>query len=305
MNSKPRLAVCVTSLAANQTDLVLLEKIIPKLKKYFKVSIYPSLLSTDVFDSQSVEERLSSINWAFKYSDIVMAYAGGYNSIELFDRFSEIIANPKTVFIGYSDNTLLADSLPAKNIARGWLGPMMSNMLRYPDYIDLWCSNIIAWFFNDLETINQQYNRFDLKVLQSGEMSGKVWGGNCYTFDLLQGTPFCPKFDEPFIYLLEGEDFITDKSRVWQDTIRNFDSIMLQSGAKENLRGLLIGKFPESYTLKKNELIASIEKRSYLSSVPIIYDFPRGYFQPSLTMPLGEELQIIANKNNTININRI
>lgn len=302
---KPRLAVCVTSLAAKQSELKLIDIAIPKLKKYFEVSIYPELLSSDIFDSQSVEQRLRSINWSFDSADIVMAYAGGYNSIELFERFSEIKTNQSSIFIGYSDNTLLVNSLPALNLSRGWLGPMMSNMLKYPEYIDLWCSNIIAWFSNDLKTINQQYNQYDLKVLNSGKMSGKIWGGNCYTFDLLQGTPFCPKFNEPFIYLLEGEDFITDKNRVWQDTIRNFDSIMLQPGAIENLRGLLIGMFPQSYTLNKAELMASIAKRSYLSSVPIVYDFPRGYFQPSLTMPLGEKLQITADKNNTININRI
>ncbi|USN97368.1 MAG: hypothetical protein H6799_03295 [Candidatus Nomurabacteria bacterium] len=70
-----------------------------------------------------------------------------------------------------------------------------------------------------------------------------IIGGNNYTFDLLQGTKFCPSFKNPYILFMEGEDILKESSEVWIDFIRNIDSIMLQAGALKNLKGLVIGKF--------------------------------------------------------------
>ena len=304
-SEKLSLSICITSLAATIDELKKIESILPILNKYFEVKLYKDLIASDIFGSQPVQERVDSINWALKNADIVMAYNGGFNSIELFDQFADIESLKQGIFVGYSDNTLLANGLPATGKSRGWLGPMMASFIKYPESIDLWAKNIIAWYTDDFALINQQYNQFDIKVVNPGAMEGKVWGGNCYSFDLLQGTGFCPKFTEPFIYILEGEDFITDKSKVWQDTIRNLDSIMLQPGARENMRGLLVGKFPRSYKLNTEELMASIAKRRYLTTIPLIYDFPRGYSQPSLALPIGEKLLIEANIDNTVNINRL
>ena len=110
------------------------------------------------------------------------------------------------------------------------------------------------------------------------------------------------EMSEPYILLLEGEDFITAKNRVWQDTIRNLDAIMLLPGASQNIKGLLIGKYPQTYKLNLAELRATIDKRDYLQNIPIIYNFPRGYAQPSLVLPIGEELIIEALDDNTINL---
>ncbi len=135
-------------------------------------------------------------------------------------------------------------------------------------------------------------------------MTGKIWGGNNYSFDLLQGTKFCPQFNEPYILLLEGEDCITSKNRIWQDFIRNLDSIMLLPGAKENITGLLIGSFPETYMLNEKEFEQSVTKRDYLANIPILYEFPRGYKAASLPLPIGEHL-IITVKNNKLTIDKL
>ncbi len=214
-----------------------------------------------------------------------------------------IRARKESVFIGYSDNTLLVNALPATNKCRGWLGPMIATMLRYPEYVDLWALNIMNWLEGNYRAVTDQYNSLGMKVLNVGTMRGPIVGGNAYTFDLLQGTKFSPKFNKPFIYLLEGENFIMDSKRVWQDTVRNFDSIMLQTGARKNIQGLLISKYPSTFKLNERELIESIKNRKYLKQLPVIYDFPRGYDQPSLIMPVGEEISITAFDNNTISIN--
>lgn len=303
--NKPKLAIAVTSLAASAEEIDRLPGVLQKLSKYFTICSSADLRVDDIFGSQSIENRLEALNTALLNADVVLAFNGGYNSIELFDTFNRIQSQPCAVFAGYSDNTLLANALPATSKSRGFLGPMIATMIRYPEYIDLWARNLLSWLQRDYTSVSADYNALGMSVLQPGIMRGIVIGGNAYTFDLLQGTLYAPKFDQPFIYVLEGEDFITDKKRVWQDTIRNFDSIMLQSGARENLQGLLIGRYPASYKLNQAEFRQSIAKRDYLSTVPIVYDVPRGYAQPSLYLPVGEELIIKVNTDNTITFNGV
>ncbi len=234
-----------------------------------------------------------------------MAWNGGYNSVELFSEFESLVIAKNKIFVGYSDNTLLINALPAMGVCRSWQGPMLANWVKTPEYGELWAESLYALYVGDFKALTSLYNQKAMTVYRPGKMRGKVWGGNNYTFDLLQGTSFCPNFSKPYILQLEGEDFIVAKDRIWQDFIRNLDSIMLLPGAAENITGLLIGKFPDTYMLNIREVESSFEQRKYLDSIPIIYDFPRGYCQPALPLPLGEELQILLNQDNSIEISRL
>ena len=303
--TEPTIAVCLTSLGANNDELKNLTAAKRSLGRYFKVKICGDIKANDIFGSRSVSERLNSVNWAAKNGNIIMAWNGGYNSIELLFDFAKINIPEDKVFVGYSDNTILANALPAKNICRGWQGPMLASYLRYPQYAGLWAECLYALFKNDYTKLTKLYNQVGAKVYQAGLMSGKVWGGNNYTFDLLQGTEFAPSLKEPFILLLEGEDFVVAKDRIWQDFIRNLDSVMLLPGAMENIQGLLIGKFPASYKINTREVEESLRKRKYLKGIPIIYDFPRGYGQPALYLPIGEEMEIEAKPDNSIKITKL
>lgn len=305
MRQLPRLAVCITALGATKKELRVIPEAIRSLEKYFEVSIWEDIAASDIFDSQPVDRRIASLNWAAKEADIVMAWQGGYNSIELLPAFDEIKVKKNTIFVGYSDNTLLVNALPAKERCRGWQGPSMANWLRNPEKGEAWASALYDLYVEDFEQVTEPYNDAGMTVYQPGVMQGKVWGGNNYTFDLLQGTEFFPDVSKPFILLLEGEDFVTDKKRIWQDFIRNLDSIMLQEGAIENLQGLLVGRFPDSYMLGTEEVEQSFKNRDYLKNVPIIYNFARGYNPQSFYLPIGEEVRIKACANNTIKMSKV
>ncbi len=305
MRQLPGISFCITSLGAESGELRGLPNILKQIQKYFNVSLWETLNATDMFGSQPAFERIKSINWAAEKGDLVMAWNGGYNSIELFQDFDKIRMPKETIFLGYSDNTLLVNALPAAGVCRAWQGPMLANFVKTPGYVSLWLECLQALYRNDYTTVSSLYNQLGVTVFRPGLMEGRVWGGNNYTFDLLQGTSFCPSFENPYILLLEGEDFINDKGRIWQDFIRNLDSIMLLPGAQANLCGLLIGKFPASYKPDKREMAASFNMRAYLRNIPIAYDIPRGYYAPSLYLPIGEPLSIVLAKNNAIQLDRL
>ena len=302
---RPKIAVCVTSLAAKEAELGAIKENMSNLRRFFNVKLYEDITKNDLFDSQSVSRRIRNFNRAARDADIIMAWNGGFNSIELLAAFNRIKVSKDKVFIGYSDNTILVNALPAKDMCRGWQGPMISSWLKYPQYDEIWSESLYALYTDDYKKLSELYNSFGYKVYRPGLMKGKIWGGNNYTFDLLQGTEYCPAFQEPYILLLEGEDFIVAKDRIWQDFIRNLDSILLLPGAKENIQGLLVGRFPNSYKLNETELKESFRRRKALQTIPIIYDFPRGYYMPSLFLPIGEKLEITISRNNDLRINKL
>lgn len=299
-STKPRLAICITALGATANEIEQALKNAPALQRNFTVIVDKRVLKNNIFNSRSVTDRIASIEWAAKNADIIMPWNGGYNSIELLFEFDRIAAclNPAQLFVGYSDNTILVNALSAKKVCRTAQGPGLWNWLRTPQNDSMWADSLRASFYQDYTAMSEQYNALPYTIFRPGRMTGKVIGGNNYTFDLLQGTKFAPSFKEPFILLLEGENFITAPERIWQDFIRNLDSIALQDGALDNMQGLLIGRFPENSTFNKQEIAATFATREYLRGIPIAYDFARGYHTDMLYLPIGERLEINIAKNN-------
>ena len=304
---KPKLAICISSLGATTEEVKTAIKNAPYLSKLFTIIIDKRVIKNNIFDSRSTEERITSINWAAKNADIIMPWNGGYNSIELLFEFQKIAKNlnPDKLFVGYSDNTILTNALTAKAICRTAQGPGLYNWLRTPENDQMWAESLLAIYNKDYTKLTRQYNSLPITIFRPGNMTGRIVGGNNYTFDLLQGTEFAPSFREPFILVLEGENFITDKKRVWQDFIRNLDSILLQPSARDNIRGLLIGRFPANTYMNVTEIEASFRARKYLSTIPIAYNFARGYHTDMLYLPIGEILSVDIEMKNNVTITSV
>lgn len=292
--SRPTIAICITAWGASKQEAAALPAAVKSLNNYFEVKIWPDILARDIFESQTVSDRIASLNWAFQNADIVLPWKGGFNSIELLFAFEKIKPSKNTVFVGLSDNTILTNALPVRYSCRAWQGPNAWNWVKNPEQGELWARQLKSMLKRDYQTVSKSYKAAGYKVLQPGTMVGKIWGGNNYSFDLLQGTEFCPDFSEPYVLFMEGEDILKDQQLVWRDFARNIDSILLQRGALKNLRGLILGRFPSSYRLRKRELQAFVAQRPHLKGIPILYDFPCGHFSESLYLPLAEELVITA-----------
>lgn len=302
---KPTLKICITALGATKLELEKIPEAIKILENDFDVLVWQDIEAKDRFGSQSIGQRLKSLEWAFSDADIVMPWKGGFNSIELLFDLAKLKFDSKTIFVGLSDNTLLSNALPAKKICRGWQGPSLSNYINSPENAGLYSKALKSLYTGDYSGLTQLYNQTGVKVLRTGVMKGKIWGGNNYSFDLLQGTDFWPELSEPYILFMEGEDILKDQEYLWRDFVRNIDSIMLQPGAKENLSGLIIGKFPETYKLDTDDLIVFTQSRQWLDGKPIVYDFPCGHIENSLYLPLGENVKIQVSSKNIFRMSKV
>lgn len=295
---KPTLTVCITSLGANKTAYKKAQVNVKSLTRYFDVELDQRILANDIFESRSVQDRINSLSLALGSGDVALAYSGGFNAVELLPEIAELKSNLKSCFVGYSDNTILVNALAKLGKCKTFYGPM------YESYVtELVNKGQAAKQLSDL--VNNTATQFDIQgstVVKSGLMRGKIWGGNNYTFSLLQGTAFAPDFNEPFILFMEGETILKSNTYVWRDFIRNIDSIMLLPGSQQNITGLVIGKFPAGFSVKKNELEQFIEARSWLKNLPLVVDFPCGHTRRSLYLPIGQDLELSALKNQTVKL---
>ena len=273
---KIKLGIIVTSLYI-KVDPKKAQSVIFKINKYFDVNLYLPKGKLDMFGSISNNQKIKLINKAASECEVLLSFCGGFNQVELLQYFDQLKFRENNIFVGQSDNTVLVNALPALKICKTLYGKGFLNMVNNPTKSE-----------EMVENLYKSVTKLKSTSLNNGI---QVIGGNNYTFDLLQGTRFCPKFSQPFILFMEGEDILKDSSEVWVDFIRNIDSIMLQEGATENIKGLLIGKFPDSVKLSKSQINKFIKDRSYLKNVPITIDYPCGHNKGSTEyLPFGEKI---------------
>ncbi len=258
---------------------------------------------TDDNFSSSVQSRVSDLHAAFADSSIkgIFTVIGGFNSNQLLSYidYKLIKKNPKIVS-GFSDITALSNAIYTKTGLITYYGPHFSSLgmkkgLEYTieylkkclmseeDYVvkpsEFWSDE--AWFMD-------QENRHFFPnegpwVINPGEASGTLIGGNLCTFNLLQGTSFMPDLKNT-ILMLEDDNLAGDYSLVEFD--RNLQSL-IQCKNFSKVKGLIIGRFQKDSKVVKEQFIKMIKNKKELSSIPVIANMDFGHTTPIACLPVG------------------
>jgi muramoyltetrapeptide carboxypeptidase LdcA involved in peptidoglycan recycling len=276
----------------------------------FKVSFGKNVSKTDEFMSSSVEDRVSDLHEAFIDNNVkaILTVIGGYNSNQLLNYidFALIKNNPK-IICGYSDITVLLNSITTKTGIVTYLGPHFSSfgMLKGLDYTkefflraltqeDPYELHPAPQWSDDLWFINQDSREFiDSKGFQSlnhGEVVGKVFGGNISSFCLLNGTEFAPNLENS-ILLIEGHSEIKP-----YHFDRLFQSILHQPSSPK-IKGIIIGIPQKDCNLDVETISKILQNKHQIKDLPIIMNVNFGHTTPILTLPIGGEMKISINNN--------
>ena len=299
---KPKLSVVVNSLYFDPEHYKKeIRTVIEELRNEFDVKICLPNSKPDIFGSVSVDERIASINEGLAFSNNLLSFAGGFNSIELLRRFDEIKATSKTTFIGSSDGTILLNALYAQKSASGLYGPDFMCMVFDIEHIKQTVYLLAAALRGDFKSISASLNTGSTRVSQNGSHELVIVGGNNYTFDLLQGTRFAPVLNRPFALLMEGEyaegNTLSSRSEIFADFIRNVDSVLLQPGAAKNIRALLIGRFPEYIGVEDDYFKKLIADRPLLQNIPVVYELAVGHTKNVSYIPYGMPVKLVCSKD--------
>lgn len=276
----------------------------------FKVTFSKHVEEIDDFSSSSVESRINDIHEAFKDKRVkgVLAALGGYNSNQLLDRldYALIRQNPK-ILCGYSDITALQNAIWAKTYLVTYSGPNFATFgcLKGIDYVinsfqQCLCTNspiplIAAEEWSEDKWHLDQNNRIFQKntgywLIQEGQSTGTILGGHFLTFSLLRGTDYFPLIDGAVLFL-EGE---SDMNPALFD--QQLQSLVQLPGI-ENLKGIVLGRFPTRTGITQSILSKIFETKDELSQIPVIANVDFGHTMPILTFPIGGKVDLSANSS--------
>jgi len=212
---------------------------------------------------------------------------GGYGVMRILDKldYDVIRKNPK-IIIGFSDITALINAVYTRSGLVCYHGPVASS-----SFNSFTTSHIKDMFFN---TENLKYESSSAIIMQEGVSEGKLVGGNLKMIVSTLGTPYEIDTTDALLFLEDvGEHpYMID---------RMLTQLRL-AGKLDTCKGFIFGIFKNmnerkpffpnySYTIKEvvEQLIVPYGK-------PILMNMPIGHIENKITLPIGINAILNANK---------
>ena len=259
-------------------------------------------------------ERAKDINDFFGDPSIkaILGSTGGYNAnavLPLLD-YELIAKNPK-IFCGYSDITALNLALTAKARMVTFNGPTLLPSFGefggpFPFTIEQFkktlCNTEPLGVLAASDTFSDEnlwWEKEDTRpsrskpanatyALNGGTAEGTLMGGNLETVTMLGGTEYMPDFKGCILFLEElgGSTDLVERNLAYLEQLGIFDDI----------NGFIYGRpyqFEDDKARPLRVILADFAKRHNL---PAIVDIDCGHTNPMLTMPIGVNAKLDADR---------
>lgn len=270
----------------------------------------------DDFVSSSISSRLEDLHEAFadKSVDGILTAIGGFNTNQLIDKIDyTLIRNNPKILCGFSDITCLCHAITAKTDVVTYSGPHFSSfgMLYGFDYTLNYFKKCLIentpyqvtptkefsndeWFMNQEKRIFTPNSGFWLINKGNGNVfEGKLVGGHIRCLSSLQGTEFWPSLKNTILFLEEDEE----TNAVLFD--RLLQSLIHQADFKY-VKALVIGRFKPESRINRDLLEQIIHTKEALKEIPVIANFDIGHSTPIITYPIGGQISIKIQKDNSL-----
>lgn len=272
----------------------------------FIVTVGKSIFESDIQHSTSIQKRINDLHDAFQDKNVkgILTVIGGFNSNELLPYIDyEIIKENPKVFCGYSDITAIATAITTQTGMVTYSGPHFSSfqmkkgqayqtehfmkclMQETPYIVEKsieWSDD--AWY---LDQENRHFEKSVWKTYTPGVATGRLWGGNLCTLNLLQGTKYMPRIENSIL-------FVEDDEMTIPETFARDLTSLLQNA--QSVNGLVIGRFQRASKITEEQLLFILDKHPMLKEIPVLYDVDFGHTQPLFTFPIGGEVQVDSSK---------
>jgi len=232
--------------------------------------------------------RANDLNKMFKDTsiDAIMCLKGGYGTPRIVDKIDyELIKKNKKVFVGFSDVTLLLNTIYDRCNLITYHGPMLAIDFKDNYNLDSFES------FNDIVVkqsrnyLINQFNIYNIKTIGKGIAKGVLVGGNLSLIDSMIGTPYQIDFTNKILLIEEINEEVYQVDRMLQK--------LRLSGILSVLKGIIIGGLTSKKEVNKeydyfklfNEFLEPLK-------IPVLYGLPIGHVTPRLTVPIGGEVEI-------------
>ncbi|GAC1417171.1 MAG: LD-carboxypeptidase [Gemmatimonadaceae bacterium] len=252
---------------------------------------YKVLLCSEIdrfrrFQQREDERRAENLMGIWLNPDVkaVIAGTGGYGAVRLLPYLDPDVfrRNPK-VFVGYSDITALHLWLMRRAQLRVFHGPTLDDL--FPGVSDPTVRSLLTALSTPRP--DTELGRDVTRAVRPGRAVGRLTGGNLSLVQQTIGTPYEIDTRDAILFLEETRDPMS----VADERLLH----LREAGLLRHVRGIVFGQLSldrseedefEDFLL---DLVSDLE-------VPILMDFPAGHEVPNLTLPLGTEVELVANE---------
>ena len=228
-------------------------------------------------------ENLMAI-WRNPEVKVVISGTGGYGAMRLLPYLDPEVfrKNPKA-FVGYSDITALHLWLMRRAQLRVFHGPTLDDL--FPGGSDPSAQSLLTALTTPRP--EAKLGRGSARSVRPGSAVGRLTGGNLSLVQQTVGTPYEIDTRDAILFLEETRDPMS----VVDERLLHLRA----AGLLRHVRGIVFGQLSvdrseedefEDFLL---DLVSDLE-------VPILMDFPAGHEVPNLTLPLGTEVEIVADE---------
>jgi len=252
---------------------------------------YRVILDSDIerfrrFQQREDERRAANLMamWLNPEVKAVIGGTGGYGAVRLLPFLDPDVfrRNPKA-FVGYSDITALHLWLMRRAQLRVFHGPTLDDL--FPGGNDATVLSLLSALSNPRP--DTFLGRDIARAVRPGIAIGRLTGGNLSLVQQTIGTPYEIDTRDAILFLEETRDPMS----VVDERLLHLRA----AGLLRHVRGIVFGQLSldrseedefEDFLL---DLISDLE-------VPILMDFPAGHEVPNLTLPLGTEVELVADE---------
>jgi len=238
------------------------------------------------FQQREDERRAENLMRIWLNPDVkaVIAATGGYGAARILPYLDSDVfrRNPKA-FVGYSDLTALHLWLMRRAQLRVFHGPTLDDL--FPGGNDPTALSLLTALSTPRP--ETQIGRGIARTVRPGRAVGRLTGGNLSLVQQTIGTPYEIDTRDAILFLEETRDPMS----VADERLLHLRA----AGLLRHVRGIVFGQLSldrseedefEDFLL---DLVSDLD-------VPILMDFPAGHEVPNLTLPLGTEVELVADE---------
>ncbi|HEY2064889.1 MAG TPA: LD-carboxypeptidase [Gemmatimonadaceae bacterium] len=253
----------------------------------YGVIIDPELSTTRRYTRAEDERRAEAFTrmWVDPRVKAVIGGSGGYGAVRMLPYLDpeQFRANPKS-FVGYSDITVLHLWLMRLAGLRTFHGPTVDDLI--PSARDVTTASLLAALTAPRPAT--RLGRDAARAVRPGRAVGRLVGGNLALVQQTIGTPYEIDTTDAILFLEEV-----------RDPMSFVDERLVQlraAGLLGKVRGIVFGHLSLDRSEEDEFEDFVLDLVSDLG-VPVLMDFPAGHDNPNLTLPMGTEVELVAEES--------
>ena len=253
----------------------------------YGVIVDPELATVRRYTRPEDERRAARFTemWIDPRVHAIIGGTGGYGAVRMLPYLDPQLfaAHPKA-FVGYSDITVLHVWLEQLAGLRTFHGPTVDDLI--PSARDLTTASLLTALTTPRPTTRM--GRDIARSVQPGRATGRLVGGNLALVQQTIGTPYEIDTTDAILFLEEV-----------RDPMSFVDERLVQlraTGLLAKVRGIVFGHLSLDRSEEDEFEDFVLDLVSDLG-VPVIMDFPAGHDSPNLTLPMGTEVELVAEES--------